>query len=68
MTLIHRNIDAITNEVVDLPYTKKELDEVKAIEANDLIKAETLLAAATAKAALLARLGITADEAKLLLK
>jgi hypothetical protein len=44
--------------------TKERLDNAKAISAAQA-EAE---AAATAKAALLARLGITADEAKLLLE
>lgn len=45
--------------------TKKQIDDaVKEIKADEIAEAE---AKATAKAALLDRLGITADEAKLLL-
>jgi hypothetical protein len=45
--------------------TKKEIDDaIKAIKADEIAEAESR---ATAKAALLKRLGLTEDEAKLLL-
>ena len=48
-----------------IPVTKAELDaEIKTVEAKAAAAAD---ATATQKAALLARLGITADEAKLLI-
>jgi hypothetical protein len=61
-------VDALTNEVEILPLPKKEVDEraaeEKALIAKNTAEAE---AKAAAKAALLERLGITAEEAKLLL-
>jgi septal ring factor EnvC (AmiA/AmiB activator) len=67
MTYIHRIVNAETGEVIEKDYTKKELDELKANQAR--IDAE--IAEAEAKAAqrqvILDRLGLTADEAKLLL-
>jgi hypothetical protein len=61
------DIDFITKQTTTRDLTKAELDflENKKIEALQ-IKAEAE-AKATAKAELLERLGITADEAKLLL-
>jgi hypothetical protein len=69
MKLIERTHNAITGEVVDTERdetaaeTKARLDTDKATVAAQA-EAETN---ATAKAALLARLGITVDEATLLL-
>jgi hypothetical protein len=64
---IHKIVDVVTGEETLIDYTKKELDEQKAAQAT--IDAALIAAAekATAKAALLERLGITADEAALLL-
>lgn len=67
MTYIHKTIDAITGEEIEAPYTKAELDELKAHEEIDLEKARVRATKATAKAALLDKLGITAEEAALLL-
>jgi curli biogenesis system outer membrane secretion channel CsgG len=67
MTFIHRVVNANTSEVIDNDYTKKELDEVKANQKRidaELGEAETK---AQAKAAILDRIGLTADELKLLL-
>jgi len=61
------DIDFATQQITTRDFTKAELDflENKKIEtAQRLAEAQ---AQATAKAALLDRLGITADEAKLLL-
>ena len=69
MKIIGREFNAITGEETiterdeTTAETKERLDHAKAVAAAQVI-AE---AAATQKAALLARLGITADEAKLLL-
>ena len=69
MKLIERTHNVETGETVDVERdettaeTKERLDHAKAVAAF-IAEAE---ANATAKAALLARLGITADEAKLLL-
>jgi len=67
MTYIHKIIDLATGEEKEVQYTKAELDEVKANEAAEAAKATELAAKAAEKAALLAKLGITDDEAKLLL-
>ena len=59
--------DLATDEVIDREMTDAEYAELQAQQA-DLAANETAEAqAATDKAALLAKLGITADEAKLLL-
>jgi hypothetical protein len=67
MTHIERIVDANTGETIERAYTKAQLDEVKA---NQLKEAEInaeLATKAADKVALLAKLGITDDEAKLLL-
>jgi len=60
-------VDAQTNEIEIIPLPKKEVDEreteEKALIAKRITEAE---AKAVAKAALLERLGITAEEAALL--
>lgn len=64
MTRIH---DQQTNEVIDREMTDEEFEAYELDQANiaaDKIKAK---AKADAKVALLAKLGITADEAALLL-
>ena len=63
-TPMHRIVNVETNEVTDIPFTDAELKAYAAAEAAE--KAE-IDAKAQAKAALLERLGITADEAALLL-
>ncbi len=59
--------DVVTGEITEVPYTKEQIAEVdahkKALAANEAEAATK----ATAKAALLSRLGITAEEAALLL-
>lgn len=67
MTYIHRTIDAATGEEIDTPYTKAELEEMQANEKIDLVKAAEKAAKLAAKNALLEKLGITAEEAALLL-
>ena len=61
-------VDAQTNEVKIIPLPKKEVDE-RAAEDKAFIAKNTAeaQAKAEAKSALLERLGITEDEAKLLL-
>lgn len=65
--LFRTQFDAITGETKEIPPNAEELIELEKaaakIEADKLAKEEK----ATAKAALLAKLGITADEAALLL-
>ena len=67
MTYIERIFDAETGETIERPFTKEEIAKVEAtkkIKADLSIKQEK---DAADKAALLTKLGITADEAKLLL-
>jgi hypothetical protein len=56
-----------TGEVIERDMTPDELTQWEADKTEAEAKAESEAEAATAKAALLERLGITADEAKLLL-
>jgi hypothetical protein len=59
--------DLETGEVIDRAMTAAEFKEYEAEQAKAAAKATEAENAATEKAALLTRLGITADEAKLLL-
>jgi hypothetical protein len=67
MTYFERIVNVETGEVTERPYTAKEIKdlEAKQVEIESMAKAEAQKAAE--KAALLAKLGITEDEAKLLL-
>ena len=56
-----------TNEVIDREMTAAEFKVYEAEQANTLIKQAETEAKATAKAAILDRLGLTVDELKLLL-
>ena len=56
-----------TNEAIDRPMTNAEYDQHKAIMADRAKDEAEATAKAADKAALLAKLGITADEAALLL-
>jgi hypothetical protein len=69
MKIIERTHDLETGEIVDVErnMTKAELDEYNTAKAEADAKAEAAAIAATEKAALLAKLGITSEEAKLLL-
>ena len=60
-------INALDNTVEIREFTKKELDQFKKDAETDLIAKAEAEAKAQAKAALLERLGITQDEANLLL-
>jgi hypothetical protein len=61
----------LTGEIIKTPLNEQELKEVEKVEAEAQAAYKTQTAAEAAKAAekaaLLSRLGITADEAKLLL-
>ena len=59
--------DAETGEIVEREMTQAELEAYKIEESANLIRLEQVAKAEADKAALLAKLGITADEAKLLL-
>ena len=69
MKIIERNHDIETGEILDVErdMTKTELDAYNAAKAETEAKVAADAKAATEKAALLAKLGITDDEAKLLL-
>lgn len=73
MSMEHKEqiIDAATGEIAWRDYTKEEIEaSEKARLEHEKLKAERLAKqaeAAAAKAALLAKLGITEEEAKLLL-
>ena len=57
-----------TDEVITREMNDEEFENHQANLAKDAKEAAEIQAAATAKAALLARLGLTADEANLLIK
>jgi len=67
MTYIERIHDAATGEIVEREYTKAEMDESKANEARLQAETEAAIALENAKTALFEKLGLTPDEAKLLL-
>lgn len=65
--MLIREHDSITGEITDREMTEQELETHEAMLAENLARAEAETAKAAEKAALLAKLGITEDEAKLLL-
>jgi hypothetical protein len=67
MTYIHKIIDLATGETVEQEYTAAQLAEVAEAEAKEAQKATDLATKAAEKSALLEKLGISEDEAKLLL-
>ena len=67
MTYIERIYDAATGETTEREYTKDEIAEMKANEAKAAELTQQQATKAAEKVALLKRLGITDDEAKLLL-
>ena len=64
---IHRTHDIVTGEITEVAYTAAQIAEVEAALIASQKIAEAEAKAADDKAALLAKLGITANEAKLLL-
>lgn len=56
-----------TNEIIDRPMTDEEFDEFKANKAKQLAKEVEAEAKAAERQTILDRLGLSADEAKLLL-
>ena len=60
------DFDAITGEANTRPATEEELEQKVYLQAEAEAEAEAAAAKAVAKAALLDRLGITAEEAALL--
>jgi DNA polymerase I-like protein with 3'-5' exonuclease and polymerase domains len=67
LTHIERIVNTETNEITEQPYTPEQLAEYAAEQAAKLVRAEKAATKATDKAALLTKLGITEDEARLLL-
>jgi hypothetical protein len=67
MTYIERIVDAATGEETLRDYTAKEIAEVEKSIADNEARAKAQSIKAEAKAALLDKLGITEDEARLLL-
>ena len=67
MSLIVTAHNAETNEVINREMTAEELKQNEKDKAEGAALKKAAADAADAKAALLAKLGITADEAKLLL-
>ena len=63
--------DVVTGEISEVELNVEEIKQIEKVQEQDNIKQaeeeEELAAKAAEKATLLARLGITADEAKLLL-
>lgn len=59
--------NAETNEIIEREYTDEEMAQYELDVANEEAKRSDALAKAAAKEALLDRLGITAEEAALLL-
>lgn len=67
MTYIERIVNLETGETTERPYTAKEIKEVEAKQAEAQAEVEAQAQKAAEKAALLAKLGISEAEAKLLL-
>jgi len=67
MTYIERIHDALTNEIVERPYTAEEIAEAQAAEARFAAEVLEAQAKETERQAVLDKLGLTADEARLLL-
>jgi hypothetical protein len=65
MKILEHNVE--TGEAIEREATASEIAEIEAMAADSKSRQESEEANAAAKAALLERLGITADEAKLLL-
>ena len=67
----HTIYNAQTNETIEIPFTKEEIAQFEKTQKELIAEEETIKAEAevkaTAKAALLAQLGITEEQAKLLL-
>ena len=71
MTYLEKMHDVVTGEVTEIPYTDEQIKEAKANEKQakefaQKVKAESE-AKEAARQAIFDRLGLTADEAKLLL-
>lgn len=71
MTYVEKIVDVVTGEETIRPYTAEEIATVEALKielaAEQTAKDADLAAKAAARQAILDRLGLTADEAALLL-
>jgi len=67
MTYFERIVNVQTGETTEREYNEKEIKEVEAKQAEVALLAEAEAQKAADKAALLARMGLTDDEARLLL-
>jgi NAD dependent epimerase/dehydratase family enzyme len=67
MSHVERIVNLATDQIIEQPYTKEQIAELNANLAKQTTQLETEATKATEKAALLVKLGITDDEAKLLL-
>lgn len=67
MIYVERIVNVETGETTERPYTPAEIAKVEAAQAEAAARAEAETSKAIQKAALLERLGITEEEAKLLL-
>ena len=67
MTYIERIHDVTSNQITEREYTAAEIAEVELNTQKEAQRTAEAEQQATAKAALLTKLGITEDEAKLLL-
>ena len=67
MTYIERIVNVETGETIERPFTAKEIKDLEVKQAEAELRAEAEAQKAADKAALLAKLGITEDEARLLL-
>jgi hypothetical protein len=69
MKIIDRTHDVLTDEVIDIERdaTSAEIDFIAKVKAEAQAQADAIAAKSAEKAALLAKLGITEDEARLLL-
>ena len=65
--MIIKEHNVTTGEIIEHEMNEAQIEQMQRDEAEALAKAEAQAIKATQKAALLAKLGITEDEAKLLL-
>lgn len=65
--IIHRIVNADTGEIIERDYTKEELAEMKVAEEKAKVLQAEIEAKAAARQVILDRLGLTEEEARLLL-
>jgi len=67
MTYFERIHDVATGKIVEREYTKAEMDESKANESRLKAESDAAIESENAKIALFKKMGLTAEEATLLL-